>query len=260
MPAVGAHLQDHFQTRMVFRCTKKITINDIMVSPLRQVGMGLRYALQRKGPLTVSAGYAGAFLKTDKRLATPDVQVHFLNFSTTKMGEKLHPFSAFTASICQLRPESRGTVTIKSADPGAAPAIRVNYLSTETDRRTMVAGMRMLRQISQAPAMAHLISSELEPGPQCQSDADWLAFIRERGGTIYHPTCTCKMGDPVDSVVDAQLRVHGLRRLRVIDGSVMPNVVSGNTNAAIIMIAEKGAEMILQDAAASAGPPLRQSA
>jgi choline dehydrogenase len=249
MKAVGAHLQDHFQTRMVFRCTKKITLNDIMASPLRQAGMGLRYALQRKGPLTVSAGYAGAFLRTDPRLATPDVQVHFLNFSTDKMGEKLHPFSAFTASICQLRPESRGTVMIKSADPTAAPAIRVNYLSTETDRRTMVAGMRMLRKISQAPAMADLISSELEPGPQCQSDADWLAFIRERGGTIYHPTCTCKMGDPSDSVVDARLRVHGLGRLRVIDGSVMPNVVSGNTNAAIIMIAEKGAEMILQDAA-----------
>jgi choline dehydrogenase len=261
MPAVGAHLQDHFQTRMVFRCTKKITINDIMVSPLRQVGMGLKYAFQRKGPLTVSAGYAGAFLRTDPRLATPDVQVHFLNFSTNKMGEKLHPFSAFTASICQLRPESRGTVTIKSADPGAAPAIRVNYLATENDRRTMVAGMRMLRQISQAPAMADLISSELEPGPQCQSDADWLAFIRERGGTIYHPTCTCKMGDAADSVVDARLRVHGLRRLRVVDGSVMPNVVSGNTNAAIIMIAEKGADMILQDAvAAPASAPARKSA
>jgi choline dehydrogenase len=261
MPAVGAHLQDHFQTRMVFRCTKKITINDIMVSPLRQIGMGLKYAFQRKGPLTVSAGYAGAFLRTDPRLATPDVQVHFLNFSTNKMGEKLHPFSAFTASICQLRPESRGTVTIKSADPGAAPAIRVNYLATENDRRTMVAGMRMLRQISQAPAMADLISSELEPGPQCQSDADWLTFIRERGGTIYHPTCTCKMGDAADSVVDARLRVHGLRRLRVVDGSVMPNVVSGNTNAAIIMIAEKGADMILQDAvAAPASAPARKSA
>jgi len=125
----------------------------------------------------------------------------------------------------------------------------------------MVAGMRMLRQISQAPAMADLISSELEPGPQCQSDPDWLAFIRERGGTIYHPTCTCKMGDAADSVVDARLRVHGLRRLRVVDGSVMPNVVSGNTNAAIIMIAEKGADMILQDAAAApASAPARKSA
>jgi choline dehydrogenase len=261
MPAVGAHLQDHFQTRMVFRCNKKITLNDIMASPLRQVGMGLKYALQRKGPLTVSAGYAGAFLRTDRRLATPDVQVHFLTFSTTKMGEKLHPFSAFTATICQLRPESRGTVTIKSADPGAAPAIRVNYLATENDRNTMIAGLKMLRRISQAPAMAALIESEFDPGPACQSDADWLAFIRERGGTIYHPTCSCKMGDAANSVVDARLRVHGLRRLRVVDGSVMPNVVSGNTNAAVIMIAEKGADMILQDAAAAAAiAPVRKSA
>jgi len=152
-------------------------------------------------------------------------------------------------------------VTIKSADPGAAPAIRVNYLATETDRRTMVAGMRLLRMISQAPAMAELIESELEPGPSCQSDADWLAFCRERGGTIYHPTCTCKMGDEATSVVDARLRVHGVGRLRVVDGSVMPNVVSGNTNAAIIMIAEKGAEMILDDAAtASPTVPVRQYA
>jgi choline dehydrogenase len=152
-------------------------------------------------------------------------------------------------------------VTIKSADPGAAPAIRVNYLATENDRKTMVAGMRMLRKIMQAPAMAGLIESELEPGPACQSDAEWLAFIRERGGTIYHPTCTCKMGDDATSVVDARLRVHGLRKLRVVDGSVMPAVVSGNTNAAIIMIAEKGAEMILQDAAATSGSaPARKSA
>jgi choline dehydrogenase len=261
MPGVGANLQDHFQTRMVFRCTKKITLNDIVASPLRKAGIGLQYALRRSGPLTISAGYVGAFLRTDPRLATPDVQVHFLNFSTNKMGEALHPFSGFSASICQLRPESRGNVTIKTVDPGDAPAIRVNYLSAETDRKTMVAGMRLLRQISQAPAMAPYIESELEPGRQCQSDADWLAFCRERGSTIYHPTCTCKMGDDPMAVVDARLRVHGLKRLRVIDGSIMPNVISGNTNAAIVMIAEKGAEMILQDAAAPAGQEsLRQSA
>jgi choline dehydrogenase len=253
MPGVGANLQDHFQTRMVFRCTKKITLNDIVASPLRKAGIGLQYALRRSGPLTISAGYVGAFLRTDPRLATPDVQVHFLNFSTNKMGEALHPFSGFSASICQLRPESRGSVTIKTGNPSDAPAIRVNYLSAETDRKTMVAGMRMLRRISQAPAMAPYIESELEPGPQSQSDADWLAFCRERGSTIYHPTCTCKMGDDAMAVVDARLRVHGLKRLRVVDGSIMPNVVSGNTNAAIVMIAEKGAEMILQDAAAPAG-------
>jgi choline dehydrogenase len=253
MPGVGANLQDHFQTRMVFRCTRKITLNDIVANPLRKAGIGLKYALRRSGPLTISAGYVGAFLRTDPRLATPDVQVHFLNFSTNKMGEALHPFSGFSASICQLRPESRGSVTIKTVHPGDAPAIRVNYLAAETDRKTMVAGMRMLRQISEAPAMAPYIESELEPGPQCQTDAGWLAFCRERGSTIYHPTCTCKMGDDAMAVVDARLRVHGLKRLRVVDGSIMPNVVSGNTNAAIVMIAEKGAEMILQDAMAPVG-------
>ena len=260
VPGVGANLQDHFQTRMVFRCSRKITLNDVVANPLRKVGIGLQYALRRKGPLTISAGYVGAFLRTDPRLATPDVQVHFLTFSTDKMGTALHDFPGFSASICQLRPESRGSVAIKTAGPGDAPAIRVNYLSTELDRTTMVAGLRLLRKISQAPAMAPYVEAELEPGPACQSDADWLAFCRARGSTIYHPTCTCRMGDDATAVVDARLRVRGLDRLRVVDGSIMPNVVSGNTNAAIVMIAEKGAEMILQDAAAPAGAPARQYA
>jgi choline dehydrogenase len=260
VPGVGANLQDHFQTRMVFRCSRKITLNDVVANPLRKVGIGLQYALRRKGPLTISAGYVGAFLRTDPRLATPDVQVHFLTFSTDKMGTALHDFPGFSASICQLRPESRGSVAIKTADPGDAPAIRVNYLSTELDRTTMVAGLRLLRKISQAPAMAPYVEAELEPGPACRSDADWLAFCRARGSTIYHPTCTCRMGDDATAVVDARLRVRGLDRLRVVDGSIMPNVVSGNTNAAIVMIAEKGAEMILQDAAAPAGAPARQYA
>ena len=260
VPGVGANLQDHFQTRMVFRCSRKITLNDVVANPLRKVGIGLQYALRRKGPLTISAGYVGAFLRTDPRLVTPDVQVHFLTFSTDKMGTALHDFPGFSASICQLRPESRGSVAIKTAGPGDAPAIRVNYLSTELDRTTMVAGLRLLRKISQAPAMAPYVEAELEPGPACQSDADWLAFCRARGSTIYHPTCTCRMGDDATAVVDARLRVRGLDRLRVVDGSIMPNVVSGNTNAAIVMIAEKGAEMILQDAAAPAGAPARQYA
>ncbi len=261
MPGVGANLQDHFQTRMVFRCSKKITLNDIIANPLRKAGIGIKYALQRKGPLTVSAGYVGAFLRTDPRLATPDVQVHFLNFSTDKIGTALHNFSGFSASICQLRPESRGGVAIKTANPSDAPAIRPNYLATELDRATMVAGLRLLRKISEAPAMTPYIAGEHEPGKQCQSDAEWLAFCRERGGTIYHPTCTCRMGEDAMAVVDARLRVHGLGRLRIVDGSVMPNVVSGNTNAAIVMIAEKGAEMILEDAAAApANAPARQYA
>jgi choline dehydrogenase len=248
---VGANLQDHLQVRMVFRCTHRITLNDDVASLLRSARMCLDYGLRRKGPLAVAAGYAGGFFRTDPRLATPDVQSHFLTFSTNKMGDKLHDFSGFTASICQLRPESRGTVAIKSADPAAAPAIRPNYLSSPTDRATTVAGMRLLRRISEAPALAAYIAAEVEPGPACRSDEEWLAFCRARGSTIYHPAGTCRMGEDAMAVVDARLRVHGLAGLRVVDGSVMPSLVSGNTNAAIIMIGEKAADMILADADAS---------
>jgi choline dehydrogenase-like flavoprotein len=249
LPGVGENLQDHLQSRLVYRCTRPITLNDDVASWVRSAGIGLRYALLRKGPLAISAGYAGGFFRTDPRLATPDVQAHFINFSTTKMGDKLHAFSGFTASICQLRPESRGWVRIKDADPVARPAIQLNYLSAETDRRTMVAGLKLLRRIMLAPALCPYIESEHEPGPACASDDELLRYIRERASTIYHPTCTCRMGEDAGSVVDARLRVRGLGRLRVVDGSVMPTVVSGNTNAAIIMIGEKGADMILEDAA-----------
>ncbi|HXZ01130.1 MAG TPA: choline dehydrogenase [Stellaceae bacterium] len=258
LPGVGENLQDHLQSRLVYRCTRPITLNDDVASPLRSLGIGLRYALWRKGPLAVSAGYAGGFFRTDPRLATPDVQVHFINFSTTRMGDKLHPFSGFTASICQLRPESRGFVRIKSADPASRPAIQLNYLTAESDRRTMLAGLRLLRRIMQAPALRPYIESEYEPGPQAVSDEDLMRHLRERASTIYHPTCTCRMGEDAQAVVDAQLRVHGVGGLRVIDGSVMPSVVSGNTNAAIIMIAEKGAEMVLE--AAMRGPERARAA
>ncbi|MGO8916604.1 MAG: GMC family oxidoreductase [Stellaceae bacterium] len=249
LPGVGENLQDHLQSRLVYRCTQPITLNDDIASPARSLGIGLRYALWRKGPLAISAGYAGGFFRSDPRLATPDVQAHFINFSTTKMGDKLHPFSGFTASICQLRPESRGFVRIKSADPTARPAIQLNYLAAEADRRTMVAGLKLLRRIMQAPALQPFIESEYEPGPACVGDEDLLRHIRARASTIYHPTCTCRMGEDARAVVDARLRVHGVGRLRAVDGSVMPSVVSGNTNAAIIMIAEKGAQMILEEAA-----------
>ncbi len=249
LPGVGEELQDHLQSRLVYRSTRPITLNDDMRSLRRKAGIGLRYALWRKGPLAISAGYAGGFFRTDPRLATPDVQAHFINFSTTKMGDRLHDFSGFTASICQLRPESRGWVRLRSADPAEPPAIQLNYLAAETDRRTMVEGLKLLRRIMAQPAMRPHIESEYEPGPACASDDDLLRHIRERASTIYHPTCSCRMGEDARAVVDARLRVHGVGRLRVIDGSVMPTVVSGNTNAAIIMIAEKGADMVLADAA-----------
>ncbi len=250
-PGVGADLQDHMQVRIVMRCAKPITLNDIVNSPVRRVLTGLRYAAFRTGPLTIAAGTAGAFFKTNPRLASPDIQVHFLPFSTDKMGEKLHPYSAFSASVCQLRPESRGSLRIRSADPTIPPEIRINYLATEVDRTTNVEGLKILRKILHAPALRPYVIKEAEPGPAIASDADLLSYCRQRGSTIYHPTSTCRMGNDPLAVVDQRLRVRGLDGLRVIDGSVMPDLVSGNTNAAIIMIAEKASQMILQDAASA---------
>ena len=249
LPGVGENLQDHLQVRMVFGCTQPITFNDDMRNILRMSRVGLRFLLRRKGPLTVSAGYAGGFFRTDPRLETPDIQVHFINFSTDKMGDRLHPFSGFTASSCQLRPESRGSIRISSVDPMAPPLIDPNYLATETDRSANIVGLKLLRAIMQAPAMERFVAAEREPGPEVTSDEDLLAYCRAHGASIYHPTCTARMGTDPGSVVDARLRVHGLQRLRIADGSVMPSVVSGNSHAAIVMIGEKAADMILEDAA-----------
>ena len=245
---VGNDLQDHLQVRVVMRCTQRITLNDIVNSPARKVMAGLRYAAFRTGPLSIAAGTSGAFFKTNPRLSTPDVQIHFLPFSTDKMGEKLHSFSGFTASVCQLRPESRGSLRIRSADPAAPPEIRINYLATEVDRTTNVEGLKILRKILRAPALKPYVVDEVDPGAKVSSDEELLNYCRQRGSTIYHPTSTCRMGSDPLAVVDQRLRVRGLEGLRVVDGSIMPDLVSGNTNAVIIMIAEKAADMILQDA------------
>jgi choline dehydrogenase len=248
LSGVGANLQDHLQVRTVFRCKRPITFNDDLNSPWRTALVGLRWALWRKGPLTVSAGYAGGFFRTDARLASPDIQVHFINFSTSKMGDRLHRFSGFTASSCQLRPESRGAVRIRSADPLDAPAIDPNYLAAEIDRRVNVRGVKLLRDIMRQPAMAPFCDAEIEPGPDVADDAALLRYVRGSASTIYHPTCTARMGEDPGAVVDARLRVHGLEGLRIADGSVMPVLVSGNSHAAIVMIGEKAASMILEDA------------
>jgi choline dehydrogenase len=247
-PGVGHDLQDHLQVRVVMRCTQRMTLNDVINSPTRKILAGLRYAAFRTGPLSIAAGTSGAFFKTNPRLATPDIQIHFLPFSTDKMGEKLHLFSGFSASVCQLRPESRGSLRIKSADPAAPPEIRINYLSTEVDRTTNVEGLKMLRRILQAPALRPYVVDEVDPGIKVTTDEELLNYCRQRGSTIYHPTSTCRMGADPLAVVDQRLRVRGLERLRVVDASIMPDLVSGNTNAAIIMIAEKASDMILQDA------------
>lgn len=248
MRGVGADLQDHFQARFQYRCTEPITINDTMASLTRRVGAALDYALYRKGPLTIGAGYAGGFFKTDPSLASPDVQIHFILFTADSVGQKLHPFPGFLASICQLRPHSRGTVNIKSADPAEAPAIQANYLSAAFDRDVMVAGMKLTRQIMGQPAITPYVAEEINPGPQVQSDEALLNFARDKGTTVFHPVSTCRMGPDTNAVVDEQLRVRGLDGLRIADGSIMPTLVSGNTNAAIIMIGEKCAAMMLADA------------
>jgi choline dehydrogenase len=247
-PGVGHDLQDHLQVRVVMRCSQAITLNDVVNSPIRKILTGLQYAAFRTGPLTIAAGTAGAFFKTNPRLATPDIQIHFLPFSTDKMGEKLHPFSGFTASVCQLRPESRGSLRIGSADPAAPPEIRINYLSTEVDRSANVEGLKMLRKILQAPALGPYVVEEVDPGAKVVTDEALLSYCRARSSTIYHPTSTCRMGNDPLAVVDQRLRLRGIEGLRVVDASVMPDLVSGNTNAVVIMIAEKASEMILEDA------------
>jgi choline dehydrogenase len=258
MPGVGADLQDHLQIRMLYRCTEPITMNDVINNWRHRYAAGLRYLLSRKGLLTIGAGYAGAFLRTRPDLATPDVQFHFLIFSADAAGATLHPFPGFMASVCQLRPDSRGFVRVKSRDPAMPPAIQPRYLSARTDCDCIVDGMKLLRRVMSQPVMRRYIAEEYAPGEQCASDTDLLAFARQTGTTVYHPTSTCRMGADPNAVVDERLRVRGVERLRVIDASIMPTVVSGNTNAAAVMIGEKGADMVLEDA--RAGAPLKLSA
>jgi len=250
MKGVGADLQDHYQARFNYRCTTRNTINDMMGSLAGRVAAGLRYALLRKGFLTIGAGYAGGFFKTDPSMATPDVQLHFILFSADAVGQKLHPWPGFLASVCQLRPESRGFVRIKSADPAQAPAIQPRYMTAQADRDCMVAGMQLLRRVMGQPAIRRYIDEELTPGPKVASDAELLEFARAKGTTVFHPTSTCRMGSDVNAVVDERLRVHGFTGLRVADASIMPTVVSGNTNAACVMIGEKASDMVLADASA----------
>jgi choline dehydrogenase len=258
MPGVGADLQDHLQVRMQYRCTQPITMNDVINNWRHRYAAGLRYLMTRKGLLTIGAGYAGAFLRTRPELETPDVQIHFLIFSADTAGATLHAFPGFMTSVCQLRPESRGFVRIKSSDPTVAPAIQPRYLTSRADCDTVVAGLKTMRRVMNQKAMRQYIAEERAPGESCESDADLLTFARDNGTTVYHPTSTCRMGSDPNAVVDERLRVRGFERLRVIDASIMPTVVSGNTNAAAVMIGEKGADMVLEDA--GAGAPVAVSA
>ena len=247
-PKVGENLQDHFQARIVMECAQPITVNDQYHSLFGRLGMGLDFLMRRRGPLAVAAGFGTAFFKARPEAATPDTQVHFLTFSVDKMGDALHTFSGYTASVCVLRPESRGGVHVVSRDPVQAPEIRVNYLSEAYDRDTNVAALKYLRRVLNAEPMSDLAKREVIPGPDVSSDEALLDYCRSFGTTLYHPTCTCAMGPREDDVLSPDLRVNGVEGLRVVDGSVMPRLVSGNTNAAVIMIAEKASDMILGEA------------
>ncbi len=245
---VGGNLQDHLQARFILECKHRITLNDDMRSFTRMARAGLSYALFRKGPLGWWAGLAGGFARTRAELDRPDVQLLLMPFSTERVDLRLHTFSGFTLSMCKLRPESRGSVRIRSADPLAAPAIQVNYLADARDLETMLAGVKLMRRVTAAPALAAIIACERDPGPACASDDEIAAFIRAKGISVYHPVGTCRMGPDADAVVDPELRVRGVSGLRVVDASIMPTLVSGNTNAAAILIGEKGADLILQSA------------
>ncbi len=248
---VGRNLQDHLQARLVFKCNEP-TLNDEVRSLVNQARIALKYALFRAGPMTMAASLATGFLKTGPHVATPDIQFHVQPWSADSPGEGVHPFSAFTMSVCQLRPESRGELRLEGPDPRSYPKIHANYLSTETDCRTIVEGVKIARRIAKEAPLASKISQEFRPDASIGMD-DYdatLNWVRDNTASIYHPAGTCRMGPGPGAVVDARLRVHGLTGLRVADCSIMPEIVSGNTNAPAIMIGEKASDMILQDAGA----------
>ena len=248
LPGVGENLSDHYFGRLIYRCHEPITLNDAVRDWRRGAAAVLRYALFRRGYFAIPALSAGCFARVLPSAETPDIQLSIALYSIRNLGDNLDSFSGVSGIITLLRPESRGSVRIKSSDPRQAPAIDPNYLATSKDRDTLVAGARALRRIFGSPALSRHMAEEIEPGPNCHTDEALLDFIRRRGSTVYHPVSTCRMGPDPMSVVDERLRVRGFAGLRVIDASIMPAIVSGNTNAATIMIAEKGADMLLADA------------
>jgi choline dehydrogenase len=254
LPGVGENLQDHLQIRTVYKVRNTKTLNERASRLAGRIAMALQYALTRRGPLTMAPSQLGAFAKSDPARETPNLEYHVQPLSLDKFGDPLHPFPAFTASVCNLRPESRGTVRLRSADPRAHPAIRPNYLAALADRHVAAAAIRLTRRICAARAMQRFMPEEFLPGAAYQSDEALAHAAGTIGTTIFHPVGTCKMGRDSLAVVDERLRVSGLEGLRVVDASIMPVITSGNTNAPTIMIAEKGAAMIRADRKAGAPP------
>jgi choline dehydrogenase len=244
-PGVGANLHDHLQIRMMWKVDGP-TLNERANRWAGKAAMALEYFLFHTGPLTMPPSQLGAFAKSDAMQASPNIEWHVQPLSLEKFGDPLHPFPAITPSVCNLRPTSRGHVRIKSADPMAAPEIRLNYLSTPDDQRVAAESMRFTRRIMAAPALAKYSPEEWRPGPAVGDDAALVKAAGDLGTTIFHPVGTCRMGPGEGAVVDDRLRVHGIEGLRVIDASIMPRITSGNTNAPTYMIAERGAEFVLE--------------
>ncbi|MEL0112946.1 MAG: GMC family oxidoreductase N-terminal domain-containing protein [Rickettsiales bacterium] len=247
LAGVGENLQDHLQIRCAYKVEGVETLNERANSLIGKLGIGLEYFLFQRGPMTMAPSQLGAFAKSDSSYDTPNIQYHVQPLTLDKFGEPLHTFPAFTASVCNLRPESRGTIRIKSADPYDSPAIRPNYLSAERDRQVAAQAVRYTRNIVGQAALAKYRPQEFKPGLELETQEDLVKAAGDISSTIFHPIGTCKMGDDPMAVVDGRLRVHGLRGLRVVDASVMPTITSGNTNSPTLMIAEKAAEMIKAD-------------
>jgi choline dehydrogenase len=242
---VGENLQDHLQLRVAFKVENVKTLNQRAGTLLGRIGIALEYILKRRGPMSMAPSQLGIFAKSSPNVKTADLEFHVQPLSLNKFGDPLHPFPAFTASIVPLRPQSRGSSHISSADPLAHPVINPNYLSTRADKKVAIRAIRLARKIIEQPVMRKYSPSEIKPGKAYQSDVDLAKVIGEIGTTIFHPVGTCRMGPDAEAVVGIDLRVNGVSGLRVVDASIMPTITSGNTNSPTIMIAEKAADMIL---------------
>lgn len=254
LAGVGENLQDHLQIRTVFKVHGAATLNERVHNPLWKAWMGIEYALFRRGPLSMAPSQLGAFAKSDPAFETANLEYHVQPLSLDRFGEPLHPFPAITASVCNLRPTSRGRVHLESPDPATPPAIAPNYLATPEDRRVAADAIRLTRRIMAARAMARYRPEEYRPGADIEGEEELARAAGAIATTIFHPVGTCRMGPEGDrgAVVDPRLRVHGLAGLRVVDASIMPTITSGNTNAPVIMIAEKAADMIREEARGAA--------
>jgi len=245
-PSVGENLQDHLQIRLIYECNRPITTNDELRTLFGRMRMGLKWLLRRAGPLAVGINQGGLFTAVLPDSKSPDIQFHIATLSADMAGGKVHPFSGFTLSVCQLRPESRGHIRLASSDPLAPPKIEANYLASELDQRCVIAAMEFARKLAATEPLAGYVAREVLPGPEVKGEESLMKFARDYGATIFHPAGTCRMGTDAAAVVDPTLRVRGVDGLWVVDCSIMPTLVSGNTNVPAIMIAEKAADMLIQ--------------